>query len=46
MTFLFVKEEKNMKRDKIKLLFEAPVEKDVYICAWLRTNRVQAQFGF
>ncbi|RIA64093.1 asparaginyl-tRNA synthetase, partial [Anaeroplasma bactoclasticum] len=35
-----------MKRDKIKLLFEAPVEKDVYICAWVRTNRAQAQFGF
>ena len=35
-----------MKRDKIKLLFEEPVEKDVYICAWVRTNRAQAQFGF
>ena len=35
-----------MKRDKIKLLFDQPEEKEVYICAWVRTNRAQAQFGF
>ncbi len=35
-----------MKRDKIKVLLEEKVEKDVHICAWVRTNRAQAQFGF
>ena len=35
-----------MKRDKIKVLFEEKQEKEVYICAWVRTNRAQAQFGF
>jgi len=35
-----------MKRDKIKVLLEEKQEKEVYICAWVRTNRAQAQFGF
>lgn len=35
-----------MKRDKIKVLLEEKVEKDVHICAWVRTNRAQGQFGF
>ena len=35
-----------MVRTKIKQLFSEKVEKEVYICAWVRTNRAQAQFGF
>lgn len=35
-----------MKRIKIKKLFEEKVEQEVLICAWVRTNRAQAQFGF
>jgi asparaginyl-tRNA synthetase len=41
-----LKGEYKMKRDKIKVLLEEKVEKDVHICAWVRTNRAQAQFGF
>jgi len=35
-----------MKRIKIKQLFAEAKEQDVVICAWVRTNRAQAQFGF
>ena len=35
-----------MKRDKIKQIFSDLTEKEVLICAWVRTNRAQAQFGF
>ena len=35
-----------MVRTKIKKLFSEKIEKEVYICAWVRTNRAQAQFGF
>ncbi len=35
-----------MKRIKIKQLFSELKEQEVYICAWVRTNRAQAQFGF
>ena len=38
-----------MKRTKIKELFRNTSEfasKDVTVCAWVRTNRSQAQFGF
>lgn len=35
-----------MVRTRIKKLFQDPKEQDVYICAWVRTNRAQAQFGF
>lgn len=35
-----------MQRVRIKQLFLEQKEKEVYICAWVRTNRAQAQFGF
>lgn len=35
-----------MKRVRIKQLFAEAKEQDVVICAWVRTNRAQAQFGF
>ena len=38
-----------MKRTRIKELFrqkELFSEKSVTVCAWVRTNRSQAQFGF
>ena len=35
-----------MFRTRIKDLFLKPEEKEVLICAWVRTNRAQAQFGF
>lgn len=35
-----------MQRVRIKQLFLEQQEKEVYICAWVRTNRAQAQFGF
>ncbi len=35
-----------MKRDRIKKLFEEKKEREVLVCAWVRTNRSQAQFGF
>ena len=35
-----------MKRSRIKQLFLEQSEKEVYVCAWVRTNRAQAQFGF
>ncbi len=35
-----------MKRIKIKQLFSELKAQEVYICAWVRTNRAQAQFGF
>jgi len=35
-----------MKRIRIKQLFAEAKEQDVVICAWVRTNRAQAQFGF
>ena len=35
-----------MKRIKIKQLFSNPSEQEVLVCAWVRTNRAQAQFGF
>ncbi len=35
-----------MKRDKIKQILTDLTEKEVLICAWVRTNRAQAQFGF
>ena len=35
-----------MVRIRIKKLFQDLKEQDVYICAWVRTNRAQAQFGF
>ena len=35
-----------MKRIKVKELFNDAKEQEVFICAWVRTNRAQAQFGF
>ena len=35
-----------MKRTRIKQLFEEQKEQEVIICAWVKTNRAQAQFGF
>ena len=35
-----------MKRDQIKQLFEELKEREVLVCAWVKTNRSQAQFGF
>ena len=35
-----------MVRTRIKKLFLEQKEEEVYICAWVRTNRAQAQFGF
>lgn len=35
-----------MKRIRIKELFLDAKEQEVFICAWVRTNRAQAQFGF
>ena len=35
-----------MKRIRIKELFDTQKEQEVFICAWVRTNRAQAQFGF
>ncbi|MBQ4570697.1 MAG: asparagine--tRNA ligase [Bacilli bacterium] len=35
-----------MKRTKIKQLFLEKKEGSVLVCAWVRTNRAQAQFGF
>ncbi len=35
-----------MVRTRIKQLFLEQKEEEVYICAWVRTNRAQAQFGF
>ena len=35
-----------MKRTKIKQLFLEKKEGSVIVCAWVRTNRAQAQFGF
>ena len=35
-----------MKRIRIKEIYAKKIEEHVVICAWLRTNRAQAQFGF
>ena len=35
-----------MKRTKIKELFINKKEEQVLVCAWVKTNRAQAQFGF
>ena len=38
-----------MQRTKIKQLFvnkESFENQEIFICAWVRTNRSQAQFGF
>ena len=35
-----------MKRIRIKQLFLEQKEQEVFVCAWVRTNRAQAQFGF
>ena len=35
-----------MKRIRVKELFNEAKEQEVFICAWVRTNRAQAQFGF
>lgn len=35
-----------MLRTRIKALFATPKEQEVFLCAWVRTNRSQAQFGF
>ena len=35
-----------MKRNRIKQLFQELKEQEVLVCAWVRTNRAQAQFGF
>ena len=35
-----------MQRVRIKKLFESPKEQELFLCAWVRTNRAQAQFGF
>lgn len=35
-----------MTRTRIKTIFSEQKEEQVFICAWVRTNRAQAQFGF
>ena len=35
-----------MKRIRIKQIYQEKKEQSVVICAWIRTNRAQAQFGF
>ena len=35
-----------MQRVRIKKLFESTKEQEIFLCAWVRTNRAQAQFGF
>lgn len=35
-----------MTRIRIKTIFSEQKEEQVFICAWVRTNRAQAQFGF
>ena len=35
-----------MKRIRIKQVFQEQKEQEIFVCAWVRTNRAQAQFGF
>ena len=35
-----------MKRIRIKEIYASKKEEQVTICAWVKTNRAQAQFGF
>ena len=35
-----------MKRIRIKQIFQEQKEQEIFVCAWVRTNRAQAQFGF
>ena len=35
-----------MKRTRIKEIFQNKKEEHVVVCAWVKTNRAQAQFGF
>ena len=38
-----------MRRTKLRELFKdysTLAEKEIYVCAWVKTNRAQSQFGF